>query len=107
MSPKQRSTWRKLFSPHQIKASYVSGTNISERRFTGIYKNLLSMCSENAVLGRLKMVQCNLFFLTLTGSMFLAVLLEHIIYNVKWAEFPQMSEGFWAKLYCKMGDPFC
>ena len=33
MSPKQRSTWRKLFSPHQIKASYVSETNISEQKF--------------------------------------------------------------------------
>ena len=48
--------------PHQIKASYVSRTNIFERRFTGIYRHLLSKCSKNAVLERLKMVQCKCFY---------------------------------------------
>ena len=37
----------------------------------------------------------------------LAVLQEHIIFNVKWVEVRKMSEVFWAKLYCKMSDPFC
>ena len=48
--------------PHQIKASNVSGTNIFERRFTGIYRHLLSKCTKNAVLERLKMVQCKCFY---------------------------------------------
>ena len=30
---------------------------------------------------------------------FLAVLPEHIAFNVKWVEFPKMSEVFWVKLY--------
>ena len=37
---------------------------------------------------------------------FLAVLLEHIIFNVKWVEIRKMSEIFWMKLYCKMSDIF-
>ena len=37
---------------------------------------------------------------------FLAVLWEHIIFNVKWVEVHKMSEVFWAKLYCKMSDLF-
>ena len=28
--------------PHQVKASYVSRTNIFERRFTGMYRHLIS-----------------------------------------------------------------
>ena len=37
----------------------------------------------------------------------LAMLQEHIIFNVKWVEVPKMSKVFWAKLYCKMSDLFC
>ena len=33
-----------------------------ERGFTGTYRHLLSKCSENAVLGRLEMVQSKCFF---------------------------------------------
>ena len=58
------------------------------------------------------------FFLTLSWNMFagklvkkwksfLAVFWEHIIFNVKWVEVRNMSEVFWAKLYCKMSDLFC
>ena len=54
-----------------IRASYVSATNIFEARFTGKYRNLLSRCSRNTVLGRLKMVQCKCFFLRPTRKMFL------------------------------------
>ena len=34
----------------------------------------------------------------------LAVLWEHIIFNVKWVEVRKMSDLFWAKLYCKTCD---
>ena len=43
-------------SLNQIKAFYVLGTKIIERRFTGIYRHLPSKCSEIAVLGRLEIV---------------------------------------------------
>ena len=46
---------------HQIKVSYVSGTNIFKWRFTGIYRHLLFMCSENAVLEPLEMVERKCF----------------------------------------------
>ena len=32
---------------------------------------------------------------------------EHIIFNAKWVEVRNMTEVFWAKLYCKMSDFFC
>ena len=60
--PKQRATLKKSFIPHQIKASYVSGTKISWQRFTGIFRHLLSKSFENAVFARLGMVQCKCFF---------------------------------------------
>ena len=41
-----------------LKASCVSGTNIFLRRFTGVYRHLIS----NAVLGCLEMVQRKCFF---------------------------------------------
>ena len=53
-SPRQRSSWKKLFS--------LRGTKAFERGFTGIYRQLLSKCFENAVLGRLEMVQYKCFF---------------------------------------------
>ena len=56
------------------------------------------------------------FFLTLSRSMFhgkfvkserfLAVLWEHVIFNVKWVEVCKINEIFWAKLYYKMTDLF-
>ena len=49
-------------TPHQIKASYVSGIKIFERRFIGIYRHLLSKYSENAVLECLEIVQYKFFF---------------------------------------------
>ena len=44
-------------APHQIRTSYVSGTKIFLRRYTVIYGHLLSKCFENAVFGRLEMIQ--------------------------------------------------
>ena len=38
---------------------------------------------------------------------FMAVLREHIIFNIKWDEVRKMSEVFWAKLYSTMSDLFC
>ena len=55
---------------HQIKASNVSGTKIFLRRFTRIYRHLLSKYFENPVRGHLEMVQCQCFFLTPTRNMF-------------------------------------
>ena len=60
--PKQRTAWRKLFIPQQIKASCVSGTNIFWWRFIGINRHLISKCFENAVLAGLEMVQWKCFF---------------------------------------------
>ena len=37
---------------------------------------------------------------------FLAVFWEHIIFNFKRADIRKISEVFWAKMYCKMGDLF-
>ena len=36
----------------------------------------------------------------------LFVLLEQLVVNVKLVKVSKMSEVFWAKLYCKMSDPF-
>ena len=57
------------------------------------------------------------FFLTPNRNMFagnfvkserfLVVFRGHIIFNVRWVEVRKMSDVFWAKLYCKMGDLFC
>ena len=51
---------------------------------------MLSKCSKNAVLERLKMVQCKYLFLTPTIKMFLAVLREYIFYNVECVEVRKM-----------------
>ena len=47
-----------------------------------------------------------MFFLTPTTNMFLAMLREYIFYNVEWDEIRKMSELFWTKLYCKMSENF-
>ena len=68
--------------PQQIKASYVSGTKMFERRFTGMYRHLFSKSSENAFLKHLEMVQCKCFswhqpelwFWLCCGSIFLIML---------------------------------
>ena len=80
-----------------------------------MYRHLVSKCIKNAVPESQEMVRA-IFFLTPNRNMialklvkseiFLAVLREHIIFNVKWVEVHKMSEAFWAKLYCKMSDLF-
>ena len=50
-------------TPHQIKSYYVSGTKILLRRYTELYKHLLSKRFKNAVLGRQEMMQCKCYFL--------------------------------------------
>ena len=54
----------KTFLKHHLKASYISGTKISEQTFTGIYRHLLSKLSENSVLGCQEMVQCKCLILS-------------------------------------------
>ena len=58
-----------------------------------------------------------MFFLTPNRKMFagkfvkwesfLAVFRKHIVFYVMWVEVRKTSEGFRAKLYCKMSDLFC
>ena len=95
------------------KIFYVSGTKVFLRRYKEKYKHLLSKGFKNTVLGRQEMMQCKCFSNTKQKNAgwkiwekFLAVLREHIIFNVKWVEVQKMSEVFWAKLYCKMSQLF-
>ena len=75
---------------------------------------MLSNYFQNAVLGRLEMLQCKCFFWqhqTFAGKFvkwerFLAVLREHIFFNVEWIDFGKMTEVFWVKLYCKISELF-
>ena len=110
MRPKQQSALRKLFSPNsllqQIKFYYVSGTKVSLRRYTGIYRHIqafafkvLQVCGSWA--SRNDALQ--MFFLTpntnrnmfagkfVKSERFLAVLREHIVSSelrfVKWVRF--------------------
>ena len=90
---------------------YILWTKVFLRRYTEMYRHLLSKCFKNAVLGCQEIVQCKCFFwhqteICLLENGFLAVLWEHIIFNVKWVEVHKMGEVFWAKLYCKMSDLF-
>ena len=99
-SPKQRDSWRKLFSPHQIKASYVSGVNIL---LTAVYRNIqtfdfqmLRECSTwMSRNGAVEMFFS--FFVTPTRNVFLDVFQEYIFCNVEWIEARKMSEVFWVK----------
>ena len=50
-------------TPHQIKSYYVSGTKILIRRYTKIYRHLISKCFKNAVFGRQAMIQCKCYSL--------------------------------------------
>ena len=76
-----------------IKFYYVSGTKYLLRRYTEIYRHLLSKSLKNAVLGRQEMCSAkNVFSDTkqkyvcwkiYKSERLLAVLREHIIFNVK------------------------
>ena len=64
---KQRAALRKLFNlppnrPHHVKSYYVSGTKLFLRRYTEIYRYLLSKRFKNPVLGCQEIVHCNFFF---------------------------------------------
>ena len=91
--------------------NFLAEINKNKRTFT--FKVLQGCTSW----GRQKMVQCKCFFWQRTETCllcwkicksvsFLAVLQEHIIFNVKWVEVHKMREVFRAKLYCKMNNPF-
>ena len=77
---------------------------------------MLLQCLENAVLGRLEMVQCNFFSYTnqkhvcwkmFKVSGYSVVLRKYIFYNAECVEACKISEVFWAKRYWTMSDPFC
>ena len=75
-------------TPHQIKSYYVSGTKILLRRYTEIYRHLLSKYFKDAVLGRQEMMQCKCYFLHQTET----CLLENL-WNQK---------GFWLCCGCNL-----
>ena len=56
---------------HQIKSYYVSGTKIFLRRYTEIYRHLLSKCFKNMMLERQKMAQYKCCFRRQTETFFL------------------------------------
>ena len=89
------------FSKHQLKASYISGTKIFERRFTWIFAfQVLGECSfwvsRNSSL--------QIFFVAATQNMFYAAFWEYIFRKIERVEVNEMSNVFRAKLYCKMSD---
>ena len=105
-SPKQRSAWRKLFSPLPDK-SFLCLWNKDFR--TEIYRNIQTFafqvpraCSSWASRNSAE----QMFFLISTRKMFLTVLPQYIFY-VEWVGVRKMSEAFWAKLHFKMSDLFC
>ena len=100
-------------TPHRIK-SYVFGIKFFLRRYTEMYRHLLSKCFKNAVLGRQEMVQRKCSFLTPNRNMFarkflkserlFTVLQEHVILSnefrfVNWVV-------FWAKMHYRMREYF-
>ena len=60
MPKQQQASLRKSFSLPPGK----SWTKVSLRRYAGIYRHLLPKCFENAVHGRVEMMQWKCFFLT-------------------------------------------
>ena len=116
---------RKLLSlcttipPNQIQSYYVSGAKLHQF-LTEIYGNIQAFASKVLqVLGYQEMMKCKCFFWQNAFSdrkmlvekfakweKFLAVLREHIIFDVKWVDVQKMSEIFRAKLYCKMSKTF-
>ena len=100
---------------HQLKSYYVFGIKEFFERYTKVFRNLLQVLQECSSWASRK-VAMQMFFLTtnkkifagkiLQWETFLAVLLEHIIFNVKCVELRKISEIFWAKLYCNMSDLF-
>ena len=97
--------------PLKFKSYYDPGTKVFWRIYTEIHRHLHWKCSKNSGLGHQEMVQCKCFLWHKTDiffaekfvkwERFLAVLHEHIIFNVKWVEARKMSEVFWARLRLK------
>ena len=103
MQPKRITQFAPPF-PHQINVSYEPGTNIFLRRFTRIYRHLLSKCFENLVLGRLEMVRCKNVFSDINQKHVswkickvvrcFVLLGKYIFYNVKWVKVRKISKRF-------------
>ena len=84
---KQRAALRKLFSlppnhPHHIKSYFVSGTKLFLRRYTEIYRYLLSKRFKNPVLGCQEIVHCNFFFFFF--FFFCDSIHKHICWKMGW-----------------------
>ena len=113
---KKWAALRKLFSlpPTQPSSEKILLSLWNKHFYKEIYRNIqtfafkvLQECSSSA--SRNGAVQIS--FLTPNKNMsagksvkserLLPVLQEHIIFNVKWVEVCEMSEVFWANLYCK------
>ena len=65
--PPTASSLKEIVQPpqthsHEIKSYYASGTKYFLRRYTEIYRHLLSKCFKNAVLESQETVQCKCFF---------------------------------------------
>ena len=118
---KKQAALSKLLSLHpplipQAKILLRLWKNIFLRRYTEIYRHLLSKWLKNAALGCQEMVKCKFFFPdthrnSFAGKFvkwerFLIMFREHFIINIKWLEVQKISEVFWVKPYCKMTDLF-
>ena len=102
----------------QKKSYYVSGTKVFSWKYIEINRHLISKCFKNAVFGRQESIQCKCksFFWHQTekcwlenfvkSERFLAVLREHIIFNVKWVEVHKIKEVFLSKALLQNEWPF-
>ena len=117
--PKQRRTLRILFS---LPPFYPSRDKTLLRLWIKkivkeIYRNIqrfafkvLQECSSRNGAVQISFLTPNRNMFTgkfVKLERFLAVLREHIIFNVKWVVVCKMSQIFRAKLYCKMCSLFC
>ena len=118
---KQWAALRKLFSlpPTHLQPYKILLRLWNKHFLTEIYRNIQTFAFKvfqecSSWPSRNGAVQ--MFFLTPNRNMFtgkfvkserfLAVLQEHIIFDVKWVDVCKMSEVFWAKLYCKISYLF-
>ena len=108
--PKQQAVLTKLFISSEDKKFLSFWNKIFLRIYTGMYRDLLSKCFENAVLWRLEMVQCKYFFWHQPETCLLAnlsseysfwLLLEYIFCNVEWLDARKISAIFWANSIVK------
>ena len=80
------------------------------RRYTGIYRHLISQCFKDTDFGRLEMVQADVFSDTnekhICWKIF-KVFWDYIFCNNESVDIRKLSKILWAKLYCEMSDLLC